>query len=613
MPGHMDPSPRERPLRDGVPPLPLARGGLRGALDRLSPRSPRASPRGAAAGPSASERGKANKIRSPRPPDALEGCAGERQALPAVPAGHAQGAAEADPHLLARAVVEAVRGELREQLREQLREATIALERAVRSEVALAVTWAVSASPGAGPRAQTSPGGHGEGEVHRPGSPTGKFRSEAQDQPTGRESRSSNMSSISSASKADRSVEVPTMHLSKFAETPAQTEVLDGGGKRFVDCVDYLWNLKEPRRDGLLARLFRQARFEVAVQVVIMCNCLFMALVANSEVANWNEDPHPLILPLELTFQLIYTLELIGKLSVHRLFFFWNEDWALNLLDFTLVVTGAMEIAFRLGNIWNLSYMRSLRVVKVAKALRLVRVITGAEALRNIFICIIGSMMNFVWSILMLTVVLYVFSLLLVISAGNHLQEIGDDTSDAAESLRSELLLMYGSIQQSMLTLYKATTGGDDWSLSYNAIASTGWVPSIVYLFFVAFMQATALSHHKEKELAAENMRSLWREVAETDDGYLTTEDFRSGLRGTKIPYQLEDMGLSIDNVSHFFRVLQRHSSEDGKVRINNFVHGCMRLKGAASSYDIQEMRSEIFAIGRKVDRLAAPPQHTVA
>jgi len=125
--------------------------------------------------------------------------------------------------------------------------------------------------------------------------------------------------------------------------------------------------------------------------------------------------------------------------------------------------------------------------------------------------------------------------------------------------------------------------------------------------------EATALSHHKEKELAAENMRSLWREVAETDDGYLTTEDFRSGLRGTKIPYQLEDMGLSIDNVSHFFRVLQRHSSEDGKVRINNFVHGCMRLKGAASSYDIQEMRSEIFAIGRKVDRLAAPPQHTVA
>jgi len=368
-----------------------------------------------------------------------------------------------------------------------------------------------------------------------------------------------------------------------------------------------------------------------------MLNCVFMAIVANSEVANLDEDPHPIILPLEIAFQVIYTIELVAKLYVHRLYFFWNEDSALNILDFTLVFTGALDIALRLSNLWNVTYFRSLRVVKVAKALRLVRVITGAEALRNIFICIIGSMMNFVWSILMLTVVLYVFSLLLVISAGNHLQEIGDDTSDAAESLRSELLLMYGSIQQSMLTLYKATTGGDDWSLSYNAIASTGWVPSIVYLFFVAFMQialvniitgifvdtalqklapdreATALSHHKEKELAAENMRSLWREVAETDDGYLTTEDFRSGLRGTKIPYQLEDMGLSIDNVSHFFRVLQRHSSEDGKVRINNFVHGCMRLKGAASSYDIQEMRSEIFAIGRKVDRLAAPPQHTVA
>mmetsp|Transcript_33816 Transcript_33816/g.95063 ORF Transcript_33816/g.95063 Transcript_33816/m.95063 type:complete len:570 (+) Transcript_33816:171-1880(+) len=482
------------------------------------------------------------------------------------------------------------------------------------------------APPGAGPRAQTSPGGHGEGEVHRPGSPTGKFRSEAQDQPTGRESRSSNMSSISSASKADRSVEVPTMHLSKFAETPAQTEVLDGGGKRFVDCVDYLWNLKEPRRDGLLARLFRQARFEVAVQVVIMCNCLFMALVANSEVANWNEDPHPLILPLELTFQLIYTLELIGKLSVHRLFFFWNEDWALNLLDFTLVVTGAMEIAFRLGNIWNLSYMRSLRVVKVAKALRLVRVITGAVQLRNIFICIIGSLMNLIWSIVMLAVVLYMFSLGMVISAATHLQEMGEGTTDSAESLREDLLSMYGSVQQSMLTLYQATTGGEDWSVSFDTISSTGWVASVVYLMFVSFMhialvniitgifvdtalerlapdrEAMALNHRKEEELVAEELRALWREVAGGDD-FLSAEDFHEGITGDKIPPRLQHMGLSVDNVNQFFGALWK-GSEDGNVRINSFVGGCMRLKGSASSFDIQELRSEVFAIGRKVDRV---------
>jgi len=101
-------------------------------------------------------------------------------------------------------------------------------------------------------------------------------------------------------------------------------------------------------------------------------------------------------------------------------------------------------------------------------------------------------------------------------------------------------------------------------------------------------------------------MRSLWMEVAETDDGYLSSDDFNRGVCGTNIPYQLEDLGLSVDNVTHFFGVLQRNSPEEGKVRISHLVHGCMRLKGSASSYDIQEIRSEVFAIGQKVHRLVA-------
>merc|ERR1712232_73961 len=208
---------------------------------------------------------------------------------------------------------------------------------------------------------------------------------------------------------------------------------------------------------------------------------------------------------------------------------------------------------------------------------------------------------------------LYIFSLVLVISAGTRLDEIGEETSEAAGTQRAGLLSMYGSVQTSMLTLYKATTGGDDWSLSYNAISSTGWVASMVYLLFLAFWhfalvniitgifvetaleklapdrEAIALSHHTEMELVAEELRSLWRQVAETDDGYLSLSDLHRGIRGTKIPYQLEILGLSVDNVTQFFYVLLRNSPEEGKVRISNFVHGCMRLKGPASSYDLQE------------------------
>ncbi|CAK0876345.1 unnamed protein product [Prorocentrum cordatum] len=416
-------------------------------------------------------------------------------------------------------------------------------------------------------------------------------------------------------------------HLSKFAERQGQTEAVElGTATVWIERLNGLWKLKEPRRSGRLAMLFQNSWFEVFVQVIIMVNCIFMALAANSEMTNWDEDQNPLILPLEIVFQVIYTVELVAKLYVHGWYFFWNEDWALNMLDFTLVFTGALDIVLRLGKLWNVTYMRSLRVVKVAKALRLVRVITGAVQLRNIFICIIGSLMNFIWSIVMIAVVLYMFSLGMVISAATHLQEMGEGTTDSDEKVRVELLSMYGSVQQSMLTLYKATTGGDDWSLSFNAISNTGWVASAVYLIFVSFMhipgnriitgifvdtalerlapdrEAMALSRRKEDEMVALELRKLWREVGE-DDEFISAADFHRGLRDDRIPAWFQHVGLSLDNVIQFFGVLWR-SSENGKVRINNFVHGCMRLKGSASSFDIQELRSEVSTISRKVDRL---------
>ncbi|CAK0808210.1 unnamed protein product [Prorocentrum cordatum] len=472
------------PRRDGVPPLrPLPRGGLLGAIERLSPRQASQSPARAAAG--ASPRVTPNKIRTlqdRRPGGAPTGSGAEPPA-----ACSPLAAAEAHERLVG-AVCEAVREAAREEVREQMREATGALQDAVRSEVSLALR----ASPGAGSGRQAvlfarKPGG----DVHMPPLKytSGELQAGLIREDSTRDSPVSGTSKKVTSSHHTFWSEERAKHLSSFAERQGRTEVIETGPAiKWIERLNYWWKLKEPKRHGKLADLFDNDWFEVSVQVIIMLNCVFMAIVANSEVANLDEDPHPIILPLEIAFQVIYTIELVAKLYVHRLYFFWNEDSALNILDFTLVFTGALDIALRLSNLWNVTYFRSLRVVKVAKALRLVRVITGAVQLRNIFICIIGSLMNLIWSIVMLAVVLYMFSLGMVISAATHLQEMGEGTTDSAESLREDLLSMYGSVQQSMLTLYQATTGGEDWSVSFDTISSTGWVASVVYLMFVSFM-----------------------------------------------------------------------------------------------------------------------------
>merc|ERR1719254_198644 len=93
--------------------------------------------------------------------------------------------------------------------------------------------------------------------------------------------------------------------------------------------------------------------------------------------------------------------------------------------------------------------------------------------------------MSLVWSVVMMAVVFYMFSLFFVQNVAIYFKVNGE---------QSELMDMYGSVQMSMLTLYQACSGGDDWSLSFTVISMTGWSSSVVYFVFIAFSNIALLN-----------------------------------------------------------------------------------------------------------------------
>lgn len=135
--------------------------------------------------------------------------------------------------------------------------------------------------------------------------------------------------------------------------------------------------------------------------------------------------------------------------------------------------------------------------------------------------------------------------------------------------------------------------------------------PVSVFLFFVAFVQfailniltgifvenamklaqpdrdAIALEHRKEQITTAEELRQVFEGFGGRKPGVLTKQEFTEQMRRGKLIAHLSTLGLDVRDATLFFGVLAA-SSDTQEVDINAFVDGCMRLRGSATSIDMQ-------------------------
>ncbi|CAK0862514.1 unnamed protein product, partial [Prorocentrum cordatum] len=260
------------------------------------------------------------------------------------------------------------------------------------------------------------------------------------------------------------------------------------GHQRLFRFFKWLWELHEPPRSGRLAQFVGSDFFERGVQSVIVLNCIVMLFAANDEMANY-ERPNPTLKHIGDAFQMFYMVEICLKLCVHRLYFFWNQDAGYNSFDFFLVACGLLDLVVSSGGSGSLA-LRAARLLKMAKSLRAVRVISKFRNLRAILLCIQGSFLTLMWSVLMLCVVFYMFSLTFVEQAASLRKDLlGQDLEDERQARIDYLFTNFGDVFRGMLTLAMAALGGEDWGTPYRSIEECGFLAAFCYLMFISFTQ----------------------------------------------------------------------------------------------------------------------------
>jgi len=324
----------------------------------------------------------------------------------------------------------------------------------------------------------------------------------------------------------------------------------------------------------------------------------------------------------EYFFMVAYTIEFLLKLVRYRLLYFYDIEWRYNMLDlFLLILT--YYFMFVATSLPNVSWLRMLRLLRLGKALRVLRLVAMIKPLRAMLKSIVGTVGTLGWSVMLLAAIFFLLSLVLVLRVAAYLQDVG---SAVDPTVHADLVGMYGSVSMTMVNLYIATMVGD-WT-GFYILEPMGWFDQGFFLFAMAFTQIAVLNiilgvfvddamkcmeagpeelardWLEEKEQLEQQLHEIFNEVDSTNSGRMDEKEWDDACSNGNLGARLHLLGFRFRDVLDFYRLMSKMDlagDPSGAVEINNFVRGCMRLRGRASGFDVQMVLFSVATVCEQV------------
>lgn len=379
-------------------------------------------------------------------------------------------------------------------------------------------------------------------------------------------------------------------------------------------------------KTGFMQRLLNDARFEAACAFMIIANSIFVGVQVQYSASERTNTQSRHLQIGHVVFCVLFSAELGMRITDEFPVFFLrrNGDWLLNWFD-VLVVAASIFEAFAdwTGAFDNLTW---LLFVRIARSLRLVRFIRrGAffRELRAMVYMIAHTLKALVWSLVLLFMLMYMFSLVLTQGVTNFLIA-HDPLGELAVSVRVQKF--FGSIHLSMLTLLHSLTGGISWSEPaelLRAVDTKYPLYEVVFASFILFTlfamlnvitgffcenareKASSDREHMIQEQMSDRKRylkevkALFCEIDADGDNMLSLDELEQTMKNASVKAYLSSMQIDVSQVWDIFKLLDDDGS--GTINVEEFADGCLRLRGQAKSLDIAFLKFEVLKLQKKM------------
>lgn len=305
---------------------------------------------------------------------------------------------------------------------------------------------------------------------------------------------------------------------------------------------------------------------------------------------------------LELTFGIIFVVELVVKIVVFRLSFvkaFWN--W----LDVLIVGGWCLDVLLDVKSVLNPMMLRLFRLVKLMRVAKLFKTFQAFDSLSILMGSMKASVSVLFWSIVVIFVVQLASALLFCQMLSGYIKNIKLHDTDRLEKL--EVYQFFGTFTRSFLTMLELSLGQwapvcrmlreqvNEWYvlavMVYVLLVSFAAVKVISAVFILETQKVAAtdealliLQKERQTDSLDKNFAGVFKEIDESGDGHVTKEEFGTLLHDHRVLTWLAALDLDVEQCEGLFSLLD---NGDGKISFQEFVQGVHRLKGPARSVDM--------------------------
>lgn len=359
--------------------------------------------------------------------------------------------------------------------------------------------------------------------------------------------------------------------------------------------------------------------FERVVAVAILLNAVYIGVQTEYMAVNELASAPLAFQVTELVFLAVFTTEISLKLFVHRCGFFAcrtptgarNDQVYWNILDCLIIGLQVIETILSPLNedstaFNGLSVIRILRLLRLVRIVRIVKVMRFVADLRMIIYSIWRSISLFFWSVVALVLLNFICSVYFT-------EFVLTNKVNGGIRNKQEINLYFGSLTTTMVSLFQAVTGGVDWGALTDVLCAetTPWiiVPFLVYVAFNSIAMLNVISGvfletameiaREEKDIyVVRNARLVFTAVDYNKNGTITWEDFESALDHPNMLNFFEAVDIRPSEARTLFDLLD--TSGDGRISADEFLQGCLRVRGPSKALDLLILSREVSHLFEK-------------
>eukprot|EP00929_Paragymnodinium_shiwhaense_P013371 TRINITY_DN121233_c0_g1_i1.p1 TRINITY_DN121233_c0_g1~~TRINITY_DN121233_c0_g1_i1.p1 ORF type:complete len:722 (-),score=184.56 TRINITY_DN121233_c0_g1_i1:255-2324(-) len=382
----------------------------------------------------------------------------------------------------------------------------------------------------------------------------------------------------------------------------ARTQMLDLDAHRMGSMKALITVDKET---GVIAKFVASDTFDQVMGVFLLLNAAILGIQVNWQAGNLGRNDPIIYKVLDLIFCVVFAGELLLRLYVHKVNFYFMAGWQWSYFDtFIVSVQILEEIADVAAGGTGMS-LGFLKLLKIGRLLRMVRMVRLIPELKSMVYLILASMSSFFWTCVLLMLLIYMMAVYFTMMATDSMQGTGGDDGN-----RVDLEKYWGSIGDSVMTLFWAITGGADWAdliLPLTSETNTQ-IHHLVMTCFIAFSTMVLMNlvtgvfvdgagrlSRRDKEMELAKLAYKTFEYVDVDGSEsISRSELEESFGLEHMQVFLKSMQLSESSALNLFDLLDEDGSD--AITVDEFVRGCSRLKGPAKASDVCQLLLDMTA-----------------